>query len=91
MTFRQSKRTVNPPFMIGLMMISSMSALRISVSGQLKPATHSEQRYFNEQGGLGQQPGAGAVSAANGTDAKQPRITVTKMILRMVFMFFSCG
>ena len=73
------------------MRVSSMSALRISVSGQLKPATHSEQRYFNEQGGLGQQTGTGAVSAATGTDAKQPRITVTKIILRMVFfMFFSC-
>jgi hypothetical protein len=28
------------------------------------------------------------VSAATGTDARQPRITVAKIILKMVFMFF---
>ena len=33
--------------------------------------------------------GAGAVSAATGTDAKQPRVTVTKIILKMIFIFFS--
>ena len=32
--------------------------------------------------------GIGAVSAATGTDAKQPRINVTRMILKLVFMFF---
>ena len=31
------------------------------------------------------------MSAANGTDAKQPRIRVTKTILKALFMFFSCG
>jgi hypothetical protein len=61
----------------------------MSVSGQLKPATHSEQRYFNEQGGLGQQPGAGAVSATAEDVPKAKSSSVVTTILRTVLFMFS--
>ena len=70
-----------------------MSALRMSVSGQIKPATHSGQLYCTEQG-LGQHMGLGMLSALAkmGATPEVSSKNATKIILTIVlFMFFSCG
>jgi hypothetical protein len=67
-----------------------MSALRIAVSGQSKPATHSGQLYCTEQG-LGQHMGLGMLSALAkmGAAPEASSKNVTKIILTMVFFMFS--
>jgi hypothetical protein len=64
-----------------------MSVLRIFVSGQIKPATHSEQPYCSGQA-LGQQIGAGTLSAIAELVPRAKSKNVVTTILRTVFFMF---